>query len=145
MSPGQYLQSPNGRFQLFLQHDGNVVLKDAGAVVWVADANQLFSTTILRKKMREPLQFVISNNGFLFDPARRRLWIAQSSFTTDKNAWYQNQMTLQDDGNLVIYNSVTGGLCWARFGFVPGAAPRKRKIKRWYSEKEHEIWVFDLW
>ncbi|VVN04423.1 hypothetical protein [Pseudomonas fluorescens] len=65
--------SENGRFQLVLQADGNLVITDGGAIVWVADDNQIYSKTLHPKKMREPLQFVISNSGFLYDPSRRRL------------------------------------------------------------------------
>jgi len=68
MSAGQFLQSENGRFRLMLQSDGNLVLKDGEAIIWIADANQPYSATLHPKKMREPLQFVISNSGFLYDP-----------------------------------------------------------------------------
>lgn len=72
MTPGQYLMSGNGRFQLILQADGNLVIKDGATVVWTADGNQIYSSSLYRKKMREPLMFVVSNNGFLYDPSRRR-------------------------------------------------------------------------
>jgi hypothetical protein len=71
LTPGQYLQSENGRFRLTLQSDGNLVIKEGEAVVWIADNHQPYSLTLHPKKMREPLQFVISNNGFLYDPSRR--------------------------------------------------------------------------
>lgn len=50
ISPGQYLMSENGRFQLVLQADGNLVITDGGAVVWVADENQIYSKTLYPKK-----------------------------------------------------------------------------------------------
>jgi hypothetical protein len=125
MTAGQYLMSESGRFRLVLQADGNLVITDNGAVVWIADANQLYSRTTYSKKMREPLMFVISNSGFLYDPARRRLWIAESTHSTDKTVWYNTCMVMQDDGNLVIYDQRTANLCWARFGFVPGRIPKK--------------------
>ncbi len=50
MSAGQYLMSGNGRFRLVLQADGNLVITDNGAVVWVADANQIYSKTLYQKK-----------------------------------------------------------------------------------------------
>ena len=37
MSPGQFLLSPNGRFKLLLQADGNLALQDNGVVVWIAN------------------------------------------------------------------------------------------------------------
>jgi hypothetical protein len=124
MSPGQYLMSPNSRFRLVLQADGNLVITDNGAIVWIADGNQIYSRTLYQKKMREPLRFVISNSGFLYDPSRRRLWIAESTHSIDKSLWDNACMAIQDDGNLVIYDQRTGNLCWARFGFVPGRIPK---------------------
>ncbi|HEF4759826.1 TPA: hypothetical protein SAN82_002253 [Pseudomonas putida] len=127
MSPGQYIISPNGRFRLLLQADGNLVVTDNGAIVWVADVNQPYSATLHPKRMREPLMFVISNSGFLYDPARRRTWIAESTHSTDKSLWYNACMVIQDDGNLVIYDQRTGNPCWARFGFAPGRFPKQRR------------------
>ncbi|WP_175653612.1 hypothetical protein [Pseudomonas sp. Marseille-P9899] len=145
MSPGQHLISPSGQFRLVLQADGNLVITDNDAVVWVADENQVYSRTLHQKKMREPLQFVISNSGFLYDPSRKRLWIASSTHSTDKSLWFNTCMVIQDDGNLVIYDQRTGNLCWARFGFVPGRIPKPKQ--RWMKSlpngiKIHE-WKFD--
>jgi len=128
MSPGQYLMSQSGRFRLLLQADGNLVITDNGAITLIADANQPYSRTLHPKKMREPLMFVISNSGFLYDPTRRRTWIAESTHSTDKSLWYNTCMIIQDDGNLVIYDQRTGNPCWARFGFVPGRFPKQRQI-----------------
>ncbi|MNR13791.1 D-mannose binding lectin [compost metagenome] len=146
MTPGQYLMSPNGRFRLVLQVDGNLVITDNGAVVWIADGNQIYSRTLYPKKMREPLMFVISNNGFLYDPSRRRLWIADSTHSIDKSLWYNTCMVIQDDGNLVIYDQRTGNLCWARFGFVPGRIPKpkERWVKVLPDGKQIYEWNFSL-
>jgi hypothetical protein len=124
MTSGQFLQSPNGRFRLELQGDGNLVIKDNGAVVWVADGNQPHSRTLSRKQRGAPW-LVVSNSGFLYDPARSRLWIAESTHTKDKSFWYHSHMSMQDDGNLVIYDERAGDLLWARFGFVPGRIKKK--------------------
>ncbi|MEJ5061946.1 MULTISPECIES: hypothetical protein [unclassified Pseudomonas] len=144
MTPGQYLMSPNGRFRLVLQVDGNLVITDNGAVVWIADGNQIYSRTLYPKKMREPLMFVISNNGFLYDPSRRRLWIADSTHSIDKSLWYNTCMVIQDDGNLVIYDKRTGSMCWARFGFTPGRIPKpkERWVKVLPDGTEIPIWKF---
>lgn len=125
MSPGQYLMSENGHFRLVLQADGNLVIKEGETIVWMADSNQAYSKTLQRKKMREHLHFVISNSGFLYDPSRRRLWIAESTHSVDKSLWYNACMVIQNDGNLVIYDQRTGNLCWARFGFTPGCMPKR--------------------
>lgn len=144
LSPGQYLQSENGRFRLILQGDGNLVINDGETVLWIADSNQPYSLTLHPKKMREPLQFVISNNGFLYDPSRRRLWIAESTHSLDKSLWYNTYMTLQDDGNLVIYDQRNGNLRWARSGFVPGRIrkPKQRWLRKLPSGTEFFKWDF---
>ncbi|MBK5509057.1 hypothetical protein [Pseudomonas sp. TH15] len=131
MSPVQYLQSDNGRFRLILQADGNLVIKEGEALIWVANEHQPYSKTLQQKRMREPLQFVISNSGFLYDPSRRRLWIAESTHSIDKSLWYNTCMTIQEDGNLVIYDQRTGDPRWARFGFVPGrmSKPKQRWLR----------------
>ena len=146
MSPGQYLMSANGRFRLILQADGNLVIKDGEAVIWVADSNQPYSRTTYPKKMREPLMFVISNSGFLYDPSRRRLWIAESTHSIDKSLWYNTCMVIQDDGNLVIYDQRTGSLCWARYGFVPGRIPKpkERLVRVLPDGKQIYEWKFSL-
>lgn len=144
MSPGQFLQSENGRFRLMLQSDGNLVLKDGEGVIWIADANQPYSATLHPKKMREPLQFVISNSGFLYDPSRRRLWIAESTHSADKALWYNTYLTVQDDGNLVIYDQRTGSLRWARFGFIPGRLrkPKQKWLRKLPNGTEFFKWEF---
>lgn len=144
MSAGQYLTSPSGRFRLALQADGNLVIKDGEAIIWVADGNQIYSKTLYPKKMREPLMFVISNSGFLYDPSRRRLWIAESSHSIDKSLWYNTCMTIQDDGNLIIYDQRTGNLCWARSGFVPGRISKPNPINIWFEGIEIKTWKFSL-
>ncbi|PMU07275.1 hypothetical protein SAMN04490185_0641 [Pseudomonas frederiksbergensis] len=146
MSPGQYLISLNGRFRLLLQADGNLIITDNGAVVWIADGSQTYSRTLHPKKMREPLMFVISNNGFLYDPSRRRLWIAESTHSSDKSLWYNTCMVIQDDGNLVIYDQRTGDLRWARSGFVPGRIPKaKERFTRVLEDgTEIKTWKFSL-
>lgn len=146
MSAGQHLISANGRFRLILQADGNLVIKDGDTVVWVADENQIYSRTLYPKRMREPLMFVISNSGFLYDPSRRRSWIAESTHSTDKSLWYNTCMVIQDDGNLVIYDQRTGNLCWARSGFVPGRIPKaKERFTRVLEDgTEIKTWKFSL-
>jgi len=124
MSPGQFIKSQNGQFKLRLRHDGNLVLEDGDAVIWVADESQSYSLTFRRRRMRESLQFVVSNSGFLYDPSRGRIWSAQSAETSDKSYWYNNYLTVTDAGNIVIYDGRNGDVRWARMGFVPGRLPR---------------------
>ncbi|WP_434673013.1 hypothetical protein [Pseudomonas sp. R1-15] len=144
MSPGQYLKSSNGRFRLILQADGDLVIKDGEAIVWTAGDKQPYSVTLYPKKMREPLQLVVSNSGFLYDPSRRRLWIAESTHSADKSLWFNTCMIMQDDGNLVIFDKRTGNLCWARFGFVPGRFSKPKRVKIWFEDVEVYTWSFSL-
>lgn len=125
MVPGQFLQSPNGRYRLELQPDGHLVIKDNGAVIWKADKKQAYSITLTRKLVGPPW-FVVSNGGFLHDPARSRLWIAESTHSRDKSRWGHSHMSMQDDGNLTIYDNRNGDLLWARFGFQPGRIKLKK-------------------
>ena len=146
MSPGQFLVSPNGRFRLELQGDGNLVIKDHGVVAWTADTSQPYSKTLSsRKKMVGAPRFVVSNSGFLYDSLRSRTWIAESSHMRDKSVWYNSYLALQDDGNMVIYDNRTGDLCWARFGFVPGRLPGPKMYKVLFQSDERPIWKFDIW
>ncbi|MEE4884630.1 hypothetical protein V2K05_11710 [Pseudomonas alliivorans] len=87
MRLGQFLQSPNERFKLDLQADGNLVVKDNGAVVWVADGNQPCSNTLSRRLMRAPW-VVVSTSCFLYDPARAKLGIAEGTHAKDTSYWY---------------------------------------------------------
>lgn len=144
MMPGQFLQSPNGRFRLELLGDGNLIIKDHGTVVWVANGNQPYSRTLSRKQGGAPW-LVVSNGGFLHDPARSRIWIAESTHTRDKSFWYHSHMSMQDDGNLVIYDGRAGELRWARYGFVPGRTKAKNKrLKVLFQSREFEIFQFDM-
>jgi hypothetical protein len=96
--------------------------------------------------MNQRLQFVISNSGFLYDPSKKQLWIAESTHSTDKSLWYNTCMVIQDDGNLVIYDQRTGNLCWARSGFVPGRIPKaKERFTRVLDDgTEIKTWKFSL-
>lgn len=87
---------------------------------------------------------MVSNNGFLYDPSRRRLWIAESTHTRDKSLWYNACMVIQNDGNLVIYDQRTGNPCWARFGFVPGriSKPKDRLVKELPNGVQFFEWRF---
>ncbi len=127
MQAGQFIKSENGRFILRLRSDGNLVLEDGGTVIWIADESQPYSSTF-RQRAREPLQFVVSNSGFLYDPVRERIWSAQSTETLDKSYWENNYLALTDTGNILIFDGRNGEVRWARHGYVPGRLPRRVKI-----------------
>lgn len=128
LTAGQSLTSDNGVYNLVLRPDGELVIVSAGNVIWRADDTQPYSSTLYRKRMREPLQFMISNSGFLHDPGRGRIWIARTSDTLDHAYWYNNFLTITDDGNLIIYDNRDGTVRWARSGFVPSRLPRPKLI-----------------
>lgn len=81
------------------------------------------SKSIHRRKLRDPLRFVISNSGFLSDPLRDRIWIATTTESLDKSYWYNNYLRLTDEGNIVIFDQRNGSVRWARLGFVPERLP----------------------
>ena len=128
MRVGQFIKSANGRFFLRLRSDGNLVLEDGGSVIWVADERLPYSSTSRRKRMREPLQFLVSNSGFLYDPSRERIWSAQSTETLDTSYWRNNYLKITDTGNILIFDGRNGEVRWARQGYVPGRLPRRTKI-----------------
>ncbi|WP_369989862.1 hypothetical protein [Pseudomonas xanthosomatis] len=127
MRAGQFIKSPSGRFLLRLKGDGNLVLEDAGVVVWVADHRQKYSSTF-RNRSKETLHFVVSNSAFLYDPARERIWSAQSTETLDRSYWTNNYLKVSDTGNILIFDGRNGDIRWAREGYVPGRLPRRPKI-----------------
>ncbi|AKV07006.1 MULTISPECIES: putidacin L1 family lectin-like bacteriocin [Pseudomonas] len=104
MTPGQFLLSPNGRFKLLLQADGNLVLLDNGAVAWVANEAQPYSSTIPLRN-NEATQFFIQYGAFLYDPARARAWLSNNSTFTSEDQWNRTHLILQDDGNIVLVDS----------------------------------------
>lgn len=127
MHAGDFIKSPNGRYALRLRPDGNLVLEDRGAVIWVANEKQPHSETFKLRK-RETLHFIIQNSGFLYDPSRGRVWSAQATETRDKSYWRHNHLGVTDTGNLEIYDGRNGEIRWARSGFLPGRLRRREKI-----------------
>ncbi|SDQ68336.1 D-mannose binding lectin [Pseudomonas sp. UC 17F4] len=115
MSPGQFLLSPNGRFKLLLQQDANLVIQDKGVTVWVANESQPYSmTTRLRKK--DPTAFYVQYGAFLDDRVRMRVWLTENSTFTSKDQWNRTHLILQDDGNIVLVDSLA---LWNGTGGIP--------------------------
>lgn len=102
MAANQFLTSPGNKYKLVLQSDGNLVIIDAvtSALLWTADANQAYASTLAYKN--EPLSLYVSNNMFLSDPIHRRQWVTTNGFYKDQGLWVRSHLTVQDDGNLVI-------------------------------------------
>jgi hypothetical protein len=94
---GQSLVSSNGRFSLDMQGDGNLVLYGAGLVLWDSGTGG-----------DVPDQAVMQSDGNLvIYRAERPVW----SSGTEQTARGMYTLTVQDDGNAVIY-SPAGKALW---------------------------------
>lgn len=130
MAPGQYLQSPNGQYMLWMQTDGNLVEYNAvGAPLWAPPPP---STTYGHSGAYAVLQ---GDGNFVVYAPSGALW---ASYTQNNPG---DHLNLQDDGNLVIY-SAAGAPLWAT---MSGAVPRGATTTgnyypggqcTWYAEQE---------
>lgn len=92
LKPGEKLLSPNGRYQLIYQHDGNLVLYRPGNLaIWSTRTNGQAAGKCLMNKS--------NGNLILFTPNNRAIWSTQ----VGSNANRDSRLVLQNDGNLVIY------------------------------------------
>lgn len=97
LNPGYWIKSPNGRYQLIYQNDGNLVLYGPGnQALWN-------SGTWGRSAGRA----IIQNDGNLvvYDAGGRSVW--HSGTWGNAGA----RLALQDDGNLVVY-ATNGRAVW---------------------------------
>ena len=130
MTAGQYLQSPNGQYTLWMQGDGNLVeYNAAGTPLW--DPPPPTQTG------GHPGAYAVlqSDGNFVVYPPSGALW---ASYTQNNPG---DHLSLQDDGNLVIY-SAAGAPLWAT---MSGAVPRGSTTNgnyypwgqcTWYAEQE---------
>jgi surface antigen len=107
MTANQFLHSPNGQYQLWMQGDGNLVEYRNGKALWdptnPGTAGHPGAYAVLQG----------DGNFVVYPPG----WYAWSS-TTQGNSG--DHLNLQDDGNLVIY-SASGSPLWAT---MTGDAPQ---------------------
>jgi hypothetical protein len=91
LSPGQTRVSPNGRYRLILQTDGNLALYDVRKVpaLWSSKTNGRPTQTAIMQA---------DGNFVLYDGAGNRIW--DTGTTGHANA----QLQVQDDGNVVLYD-----------------------------------------
>ena len=95
--PGESLVSANGRYTLDMQGDGNLVLYGAGLVLWD-------SGTVHEAGAYATLQ---GDGNFVIYRAGTALW----SSVTDQAVHGVYTLTVQDDGNVVLY-SPSGKPLW---------------------------------
>jgi len=87
---GEFIQSPNGRYKLVLQTDGNLVLYDKKKAMWSTGTN---GKNVKKLVMQSDGNLVLyGTNG--------PVWATNTS--GNRGAY----LILQDDGNLVIYKAV---------------------------------------
>ena len=97
---GQSLVSPNGKFKLDMQGDGNLVLYDAGLVLW--DSGTLNDASDYATMQ--------GDGNFVIYKSNRPIW----SSGTDNSARGAYRLTVQNDGDVVIYSPANKPL-WATF------------------------------
>lgn len=99
LNPGDYLKSPDGRYSLVMQGDGNLVL-------YTADATQIWNSGTASQPGSHA---IMQNDGNLvvYNSNNKPLWWSST--------WGNGASTLklQNDGNLVIYRNSNNGFTWA--------------------------------
>jgi hypothetical protein len=102
---GQTIQSPNGRAQLVLQTDGNLVLYDGTGhkALWSSGTNGKPSHHAIMQT---------DGNFVVYDAQNRPLW---ASGTNGKPGAY---LAIQDDGNLVVYSGSSTPWSSNTYGFT---------------------------
>jgi len=113
----QFIVSPNGKFRLIMQSDGNLVLFKTRHYHWI------WGTHTSHYRNYAPFKFVVQEDGnmVLYDKDGKSRWDSKTQQepkeveveekkkgdkkkekTTKKVPW-KVELTLQDDGNLVLY------------------------------------------
>ncbi|WDH36575.1 putidacin L1 family lectin-like bacteriocin [Pseudomonas chlororaphis] len=108
MLPNQYLQSPNKRFKLIFQDDGNLALYDGDANVWVANSSNPYTNSLVGANSNHT--YLAMNYGLvLYDLINNRAWFTNPSDPIDSHeaASLRAYTQLQDDGNIVTIDPIT--------------------------------------
>lgn len=107
--PGQYLRSPNQRFLMILQPDGNLVIYDdpiSKALWWATEREPPYWLYATPADDKAGGNYLTTSYYFRFnDVTRNRAWqsINSTPLGGDVNlAYFRTYLILQDDGNLVL-------------------------------------------
>ena len=106
MKPGDAIVSPNGRYRLELQTDGNLVLTGPRGVAWNSGT---WGRPVETADMQADGNFV------LYGPDHTVVW------KTDTQERPGAHLVLQDDRNLVLYAADGTVVLWSPNCFVPDA------------------------
>ncbi len=90
LEPGWFLQSANRRCKLVMQGDGNLVLYTSRGVVWASRTNGNPGASAVMQ---------VDGNIVVYSSAGKVLWHSG----TARNVRGANVLSLQNDGNLVLY------------------------------------------
>jgi hypothetical protein len=104
LNAGDYFKSPDGRYTLIMQDDGNLVLYSAdGAPIWNSGTAG-----------RPGSYAVMQNDGNLV------VYTANNTPIWWSGTWGQGASTLklQNDGNLVVYRNSDNGVTWATWSYA---------------------------
>lgn len=101
LSAGQSIVSPDGRYRLVMQGDGNLVLYSPYRALWWT-----------RTDGKPANRVVVQSDGniVLYDAQNRYYWAAMTQGNPNAS------LVLQDDGNLVLY-SASGRPLWSTFTY----------------------------
>jgi prepilin-type N-terminal cleavage/methylation domain-containing protein len=109
LHPGHFIRSGSGAFVAWMQGDGNFVIYQNGAAVWASGTHG--SGFFLRHDPAHPGNLNVTRPDWT---------VAWSTFGQCSNRHKTGVRTvLQNDGNLVTYNS-SGEALWARWGGIHG-------------------------
>ncbi len=99
LTSNQYLASSNGNFRVYMQGDGNLVLRDwrTRAALWASGTNGKGG---IRVKMQSDGNLVMRNSS------------GSAVWSTKTSRSGAVRLVMQDDGNLVLYTS-SGSPVWA--------------------------------
>ncbi|MCZ8518385.1 MULTISPECIES: hypothetical protein [Paenibacillus] len=107
LEAGQSLKSNNGTFSLVMQRDGNLVLyKNGGTPIWSVKTDKLmFPANTLKVGPQIVVSYTSSFYNSLSWFSDNYKWSIASGRYPEGTEYYGQVMIVQDDGNVVLYNT----------------------------------------